>query len=774
MMLIFIINVLLLIYIFSFSYGNVFYNDSRLFVKKQKILLFANCAVLVYFMIMGILGIFNAGIERLHCFAFLSAGVIIFLLSCILGKYKNKILELIFKGLIISFVLEIVIFNFNAFQLTFKNYEYSQLNFNEAVLSNFNIDSEGGHTNNNSEASIEFNNLDREVGTIEIKAHSDSNKKIEVFIDYADATNREYRRNIAKAVIVNDCEKTYTIPCNSSGEISRIRFHFTPENGDRITISEININAPIAFRFSLIRISTILILILLKYMFCDSVEFKKSFKENEALCMRTARVITALFIIAAFALIIFQRGDGLKNIFDDFKSTSGNQITQEIVDAFEAGQTSLIDDVPYELENLDNPYDWSQRDGISYKWDHLLYNGKYYSYYGIASVLLLFLPYHMITGFYFPSQWAVFIFGALGIYFLYKLYMNYMKEFFENTKISLVLMGLIMSEVITGIWFCFPTPNFYEIAQTSGFVFCTSGFYFLLKSGVIGKGQISRKALALSSVLFSFGVLSRPTLAVYCVCALIFIFAGYLKLKGSGKKLKECTGYFTAALLPYVVIGLIQMIYNGVRFGSITDFGIEYSLTINDFINAEYHPHFVGIGFYNYLAALPGFVPDFPFITSTVETFNPNGYYFVANSTAIGLLWMALPLFSYIYGRKAYLISQNRYKRLYAVLLFAVCIVTPFVIIASVWESGYAARYKVDFAWQMLIGALTIAFIIYNNCRNESVKNILTKALFISLILGFILNFAQIYTFTINLGGFNHEVLDKWFCLFERAFEFWK
>lgn len=216
------------------------------------------------------------------------------------------------------------------------------------------------------------------------------------------------------------------------------------------------------------------------------------------------------------------------------------------------------------------------------------------------------------------------------------------------------------------------------------------------------------------------------------------------------------------------------MIYNYARFGSVFNFGIEYSLTINDFTNAEFHPHLMGIGFWNYLFALPSFSGEFPFITTTVETFNPNGYYFVANSTAIGLFVMALPMFSYFYSKKAYLASKNENKKFYALLIGIVCVLAPCIIIASAWESGYAARYKADFACEMLMGALTTAFIIYEGCKNEGVKQVLTKIFFLSLIIAFILNFAQIYSFTVNLGGFNHTALDKWFCVFERAFEFWR
>lgn len=188
--------------------------------------------------------------------------------------------------------------------------------------------------------------------------------------------------------------------------------------------------------------------------------------------------------------------------------------------------------------------------------------------------------------------------------------------------------------------------NFYEIAQALGFAFVTLGRDFTLISGVIGKRKINLFYLSLSAVLFAFGVLSRPTLAVYCICALIFIFAGLMKERRVFmSERKSGIGCYirllAAVFLLFILIVGIQMIYNYLRFGNILDFGIQYSLTINDFMGTEFHSHFAGIGFYNYLFAVPNTSSSFPFISSHVETFNPNGYYFAATNTAIGLFIMA-------------------------------------------------------------------------------------------------------------------------------------
>ncbi len=773
---IFLTNVLLSIPVFVFSYMNVFSLDSQRFKKNYIRFLILSLAIIVYFLTLGALGFYNEVIGAYHYMAFFTASALVLGFSFAIKRTSHNIFRVIFKAFMVSVFLEILIFNFNSFKINLNDYT-DAVKVSKVVFNNF--DGEKWQTDSNDEAIIEILGIDERIGTLYLDASSENSKKIRVNIDFSDETTREYRYNIASGEIVNDCEESFFIPINASGKVGNLKIKIKPYEGDVITINELRFNKVIPFYFSFSRILFILGVAFLKYLFIDSKRYSKTFKENERLCVLSARWLTIFLIVAAFLIIIVQRDDLFSNIFDDFKTEEGNQITKELVDSFEDGRLDILEEVPEELKNLDNPYDDSQRKGIYYLWDHLYYDGNYYSYYGIAPVIILCLPFHLITGYYFPSIWCTFIFGAIGIFFLYKLYMEYIKEFFYDIKISFAIMGLITLQLISGVWFCFATGNFYEIAQASGFAFVTSGGYFMLISGVIGKRKINLFYLSLSAVLLALGVLSRPTLAVYCICALIFIFAGIMKkrrgLMSEGKnRIGFYISYLAAAFLPFILIGGLQMIYNYLRFGNIMDFGIQYSLTINDFTNTEFHSHFAGIGFYNYLFAIPNISPSFPFISSHVETFNPNGYYFVATNTAIGLFIMAPICFSYFYSKKAYAVSKSENRKLYFVIISAVCVIAPLVIIASVWESGYGIRYKTDFAWQFLIGAFTIAFIIYKNCENENIKKIMAKAFFAFTVLCFILSFTQSYTYILKASHFNHEALDKYLYAFERAFEFWR
>lgn len=697
------------------------------------------------------------------------------LLTSIEAKHPLKELHFLKKLVLFIAVLEMTVFQFNSFHLLGGDYPQQTLPIENAATNNFD---KGSHQNIGSGTTVlEFNDIYLPIGTLTLDLESDCRASVYANISISDDTHAAlYRDHIANAKILKDFERTQTVPCNFSGKVHSLKITFDSNDGEYITVNEIRVNQPILFHVSAIRCLIFLIIGMVMYLLICSDILKKDYADNKSLVNKAAAVFTLLLTLTALLLTNAGRyANQSHSISRDFHSNYGNQISQEIVDAFEDGHTYLRETPSDTLLSLSNPYDDSQRTASDigyYAWDHLLYNGKYYSYYGIGPVITLFLPYHLLTGNYFPSSWAVFLFGVLGIIFLTKLYLCFMEKFFGKIRSSIILSGLILMQMVTGIWFCFNVPNFYEIAQTSGFVCVTAGAFFLISSNVIGDGKIKRARLAISSVLLSLGVLCRATTAVYCICALIFIFAGFLKLKDSKPKniKKEYITYFLSALLPFAIIGSGQMIYNYVRFDSFFDFGIQYSLTINDFTNSQYHTHFVLIGLFNYLLALPKFSPRFPFFDfSAVETFNPQGYYFVATATACGLLWKALPVLSLAKAKSAYRISQSKYKKLYAIMLLAVSVIAPFAVMFSIWESGYGGRYCVDFAWQILIGALTIAFTVYQKCQ-ENTKRHLNSAMAVSALISVILAFAQTYNWVFDsmAEGWRETAL-----AFGRLFEFW-
>ncbi|MBO4878519.1 MAG: hypothetical protein J5501_10965 [Ruminococcus sp.] len=692
-------------------------------------------------------------------------------------------------------LVEFGLFNMNSLHLL-GDYPQKTLSISSAYTENIVSSSSGASMNYDAGSCvIEYNGPGVPVGTLTLPFTSDKKSFVHVSIDIKDATQSgSYRYGVASADIITGNERSMTIPCNFSGDVSALRISFSADSGERIELGDIIINKPIGIHFSLIRF----LIMFLGCFFIYALSSDKLLRRKYELRKKSVKAIAwgftgCLIILSLFLTNMSRYRDPNHSIAKDLKSSYGNQISQEIVDAFEAGRVDLNTPINTKLTALDNPYDWSQRtDEIgSYPWDHLLFEGKYYSYYGIAPVLTLFLPYHKITGYYFPSSWAVWLYGVFGIIFLTLMYLSFADKFFTKINASLVLIGFAIVQMSSGIFFNYYYANFYEIAQASGFFWTVAGAYFMVSSNVIGDGKISKIRLALSTSCLSMAVLCRPTLAVYCVAALLFIYAGFRKLRGEkgsapkkaakdkkDEKKEKASGkgyvpYFLCAILPFVLIGSIQVWYNWVRFGNPLDFGIQYSLTINDFINAQYHTHFALLGIYSYILCYPEFSEHFPFmLAGGAKTFNANGYYFIATGAALGLLWRALPLTAYAHTCRAYRVSDNKNKKLYSILLAAVCIVCPFIIIFSIWESGYCTRYCCDFAWEMILGSLIIMFVLWSRCKENTQRHINTLMI-IAGIVSLIMNFVQIYTYSSPDTNFSTE----WYSnvlTFGRLFEFWR
>lgn len=458
---------------------------------------------------------------------------------------------------------------------------------------------------------------------------------------------------------------------------------------------------------------------------------------------------------------------------------SGNQISEELVLAFENKQVSLLDEPPQELLDMENPYDRNLRNSIEadVKWDHVLYNGKYYSYYGIAPVILLFLPYHIITGSFFPTDIAVMIFSIMGIIFLAMTYNAIIKRWFNNIPSGCYLSGLTIIMIVCGIWFSIARPLFYEISISSGFAFVAAGAYFLISSNVIGNGKISFKKITMASLFLAISVLCRPTLAVYSICACVYYAIGFKKsaeiINSEGIKTinkKRYIKYILCALIPFIILGSFQMWYNYARFGSPFNFGIKYSLTINDFTHSEYHTLFVLIGIFAYIFQLPTIKADYPYVETWFTYFKANGYYFKDLGQTSGILWLALPVFGYLLSGKAIKKLPDKASKLkYSVIIGLPCIIMPLIILFSIWESGYAVRYVADFSWQIIIGALAVLFFLYQKTQNNTYKKLLKYFMAFSVVASIIVNVPQIFNFAFS--EYDYPIITS---QFHELVEFWR
>lgn len=676
-------------------------------------------------------------------------------------KYPYIIIPFAMKAVFWTVILELTLFNVPSYKLLFGNYPEKSFTADQFSLNeDFAPDENGIVTfGEGKELVAEFTDLGFPVGTVSADvAFVDNAKYMSMILDAKDSTQRKnYRFDIAKTFIVNRRSRSSVMPCYLSGDVYAARVKFVVQDNATGTITGVTFNKPIPFGISIVRLMFFILGSCFVFAVMNSGIMQKSVSESKAFCNKMWVIITAGVCITAFVVVNSELGGNFA-----LGHYSGNQVSQELVDAFEAGQTHLLAEPSDVLAEIENPYDRNLRettpDNEAY-WDHVYYDGKYFSYYGIMPVLVLFLPYHRLTGKYFSTPVAIFLFALIGIIGLSMIFREFVRKFFPKLPTGCYLASLMIIHTISGIWFSVGRMDFYELAMAAGFAFLTWAVYFLLSANIIGEGKISCIRSAVSSLLFGAAVLSRPTLVLYCLCAALFMVLAVKRASGNKDKLftRSSLRYIVCFLTPMACLGILQMLYNYDRFDNPFEFGIKYSLTINDFTRSEFHSFFSFTAIYNYLFNPPVFTAEYPFVSTTSQFLGGGGYFYiddVPSGNTSGLFFLALPMFAYLLAGKTLKLLPDRRKKISSLLYIGLpCIIVPVGIISSVWESGYAVRYMADFSWEMVVGALAVIFFIY--CRTDDkrtqriIKGFLCFSFVWALIVGGIQDFNQAYRFSI-------------------------
>lgn len=650
-----------------------------------------------------------------------------FLLHFYLKKTRSRTMAFMGKVLALSFVLEMTLFQFPSYRLLSGGYEPVTLSLADAECENCLYDSSVGGVavKGWDEVSLSYHDLDYKIGTVHVDVRFDDNvtKQVNFYADITEETGYYYRINVIEAKLIDQCPQSLDTMVQLAGKSDSARFRFSGVfEGDSCVIEGIELNRPIPFDVMPIRIILIVVLATFVYACIYSSFMKKKVCENKYFCRVSAAWITIMAICCGIILVLQQIPKG--EFLDRFKLTYGDQITEELVTAFEKGHFYLDTEPTEELLAMENPYDDGTRfyDDIVFLWDHAFYEGKYYSYYGIAP-LLLFVPYHLITGYFFPTDVAVMIFSSVGVLLLSLVYSEIIRKWFSRITTGTYISGLVIILAACGIWCSVGRPLFYELSISAGFMCFTAAAYAFIKSGIFDKGSAKLSKVAVSSLFMGLSVMCRPTLAVYAICGCLAYILNIGKQRKKGKS--NAVPYLACAFLPIMALGLFQMYYNYARFGSILEFGIKYSLTINDFTHTEFHMHNMFIGLYNFLLAPPAFIPDYPFVSTPFSYLGNNSYYFKDEGTLSGILFLALPIFGYfLSGNALKRISDKKLRFRAAVIIGLTCVIMPVVVVCSAWESGYSARYMADFSWQIIIGAYCVLFYLYTHSENHSKKRL--------------------------------------------------
>ena len=713
---------------------------------------------------------------------------------------KKKAVKRSLIGLILSFiilVLEIFVFNYKAFPNRGESFSVSAM---DTTYSSF------GFVERKDDQDIYLiNRKEFPIITVEFEEEKEINS-VAPFIDFEDPLVYRYEISITGYYYVDGHKITmspsyyyeyvngeewtrYFLP-EFNHPVKGVEFRFVSiGNFDsnsilalRFTFDNITFNAKMPFHFSLLRFFGLNLIVggvyLLTLLFIDRV--KKTVEQiegqNKVFKLITNIVVYAIPIIGAILIYAFYG-----NFAHTFASaTDGTQISKELVDAFMKGHVYLDEQPTEGLLALANPYDPNARSGIWYLWDHLFYNGKYYSYYGIAPVFLLFLPFRLIFGKYLYDAYGVLLFTIVGLVFMALSFETFVKNMKLKKELPLAIKFVLYFILVlgSGALFQIIRPYFYEVSTSCAYMCMMIGLFHVIKSGIFIENPQKKYFyyhLVFSSLWIALAVLSRATMALYALVHVGYLAYCFIRNVKSMNK-KQIVLFLVFSLVPYVIFGSIQVIYNYLRFGSFFDFGIQYSLTIADFKNMPFHFGNVLTSLYNFLISPASFGTTPPFVWGNCSRFG-SAYYFFETGATIGLLYR-MPII-WVLCVLPFLIKCSWKQRLeHLFTRWVPCVIIPIVQVAITWQSGYAIRYYSDFAWPILMFAIFTLIRFYDECiESERAETITFVILVIHLVFSFVITITMIEMYVPMLThyyGTNHPSYTNRYYRYGRELTFWR
>ena len=447
-------------------------------------------------------------------------------------------------------------------------------------------------------------------------------------------------------------ENTATVRIQSRGDLTRLRVTFTDELTEPVFLLSVTLNArqPLAIHWLRIFLLTgLLAALFLTLRFRLYAQDYQPDRRSHRL-LNLGVLLLALFISAG----ILYGSDASHQLLRPYPALEEVRSPEMVVDAymqqldaFEKGQIELDLDVNPALEELGNLYDKGERDlnHITYHWDRAYYHGKYYSYFGLAPLFMVYYPIYWLTGMLPTTVFAGACLTVFAILCIFAAIQGLMRLFRPKANLLLFLLGEMAVVGGSFLWLLQASASsFYYLPLIASFGWL-GAFPALACYGYQAEKPRKRIVLfALCGLSVVMLVLSRPNAVLLAVA-----FAAPLFLRILFDKKRSARQRFLESALPFLIPVLMGaagiMYYNYIRFGSFFEFGTSYQLTESDirFNSVTFSLHHFGSMLYHYFAESFVYTEFFPFLRFTTEKCVDFGNYLYQEYSA-GLFQMPLNL----------------------------------------------------------------------------------------------------------------------------------
>jgi tetratricopeptide (TPR) repeat protein len=310
-----------------------------------------------------------------------------------------------------------------------------------------------------------------------------------------------------------------------------------------------------------------------------------------------------------------------------------------MVDGFLDGHLYLRRDVPAGFARLPDPYDPAQNEAFReppyYLYDLSYYRGRMYAYFGPVSAVLLFLPYHVLTGSYLSYKRAALVLVGATFLALGWLGWDARRRYaptLPDWLLAVVLLALGLASALPSL---LARVDIWEVPVAAVCAFTALALLCLWRAW---HSELARgRWLAGASLALGLAAGSRPTaLALAPLLGLFLLEERFASGRWNWRSL-------AAAALPLALCLAALAAFNYARFGDLLDSGHRYQLA-NDQYESRirlFSPAYLWDNLRLYYLHPAPWLRHFPFVgDASVIAMNPGH---AATELTFGLL-LNLPL----------------------------------------------------------------------------------------------------------------------------------
>ena len=603
---------------------------------------------------------------------------------------------------------------------------------------------------------MEFSDLNTEVHNIRIDFDENQPaQNLTVKIQFTDDAHHtyfdstEYTVGVPEVEVATNCTQSEYINLNTSGYVDNLRIEIVGEDVSYpIKLWTVSLNAHHPFDFNNTRFMVTLGVLVLVFMFRPkSAIYRIRIVENPVRSKASIIAVVAVEIMLVTSFLFYGSnlvgvatssynqgswdGVSLVNTFE----VGGDNAQQyaDLARAMAHGQLYLEEEPPQWLQDMNDPYDKGARDelqketGEEYLFDVAYHDGHYYVYFGVVPVLLFYLPFYLVTGANFPTAIGVLIAAIAYILGVSALLDRFARYHFKRVSLGVFLLLQIPLVFCSGIMYLMKFPTFYSLPIMCALAFSVWGLYCWMR------GRLSRHACAwyvAGSLCMALVAGCRPQFLVLSLLAFPLFWRTFI----TERRILTARGAreFACLIAPYLVVAAGIMGYNYARFGSFTDFGANYNLTVNDMTKRGMNAGRLAPAFFSYFLQPPNVTGVFPFIQAT--DFDTTYMGQTIKEVTFGGIFACLPVLWVLpfAGRALRLRSRQRSTRTIWGIVVVLLVTGVLVALLDAEMAGILQRYYADFSFMFLAAAVLLIFIVNENLDPASqMRNVLIKVLLV-------------------------------------------